>query len=403
MTEPSDPNGPGAPGGPGGPPAPHRREPLGVALVGAGMIAAVHRRAALLAGADVVGVLASTPERSRETAARWNIPRAYDDIDAVLADDRVQVVHICTPNATHAPYAEAALRAGRHVVCEKPLGTDAGQARRLADLAEERGLVATVPFVYRYHPLVREIRARRLAGEFGEWYLAHGSYLQDWMLSPDASSWRVDPGLGGPSRAFADIGSHWCDLVEWVTGERFTEVLARTSIAVPTRPAPAGPSFTRSTAPAAGRVPVRTEDSAAVLLRTAGGLLGSTVVSQVSAGRKNRLWFELDGSLGSAVFDQENPETAWLGSAEGHRILVRDPEHGSAEQRRLSALPAGHAQGYAQCFEAFVADTYAAVRGDLTPEQEDGLPTFADGLRSARLVEAVLRSSENDTWTKVEP
>ncbi|MFD7992033.1 Gfo/Idh/MocA family protein [Streptomyces mexicanus] len=393
---------PSTPAGPGTPSAPARPRPLGVAVVGAGLIAAVHRRAALLAGAEVVGVLASTPERSREVAARWGVERAYEDIDAVLADDRVQVVHICTPNATHVPYAEAALRAGRHVVCEKPLGTDAEQARRLTELAEERALVATVPFVYRYHPLVREIRARRLAGEFGAWYLMHGSYLQDWMLSPDASGWRVDPELGGPSRAFADIGSHWCDLVEWVSGERFGEVMARLSVAVPTRPATGGPSFSGPAADAGARVPVRTEDSAALVLRTTEGTLASTVVSQVAAGRKNRLWFELDGARGSAVFDQENPETVWLGGADGHRILVRDPGQGSAEQRRLSHLPAGHAQGYAQCFEAFVADTYAAVRGDLTPEQRDGLPTFADGLRSARLVEAVLRSARDNAWTKVE-
>lgn len=366
------------------------------------MIADVHRRSAILAGADIVGVLASTPERSREVAERWGVERAYDDLDAVLADDRVHVVHICTPNATHAPYAEAALRAGRHVVCEKPLGTGIEEARLLARLAEELGLVATVPFVYRYHPLIRELRDRRMAGEFGEWYLAHGSYLQDWMLSPDTSSWRVDPELGGPSRAFADIGSHWCDLVEWVSGEVFTEVLAHTSIAVPTRPAATGPSFSGPAVPEGARVPVETEDSAALLLRTAGGLLGSTVVSQVSAGRKNRLWFELDGAQGSAVFDQENPETLWLGDADGHRVLVRDPGHGSAEQRRLSRLPAGHVQGYAQCFEAFVADTYAAVRGELTAAQRDGLPTFADGLRSAHLVDAVLRSSRDNAWTKVE-
>ncbi|MER7717642.1 Gfo/Idh/MocA family oxidoreductase [Streptomyces flaveolus] len=379
-----------------------RPSTLGVAVVGAGLIATVHRRAALLAGAEIVGVLASTPARSREVAAQWGVERAYEDFDAVLADDRVEVVHICTPNATHAPYAEAALRAGRHVVCEKPLGTGVAEARLLTELAEERGLVATVPFVYRYHPLVREIRARRLAGDFGEWYLMHGSYLQDWMLSPDASGWRVDPELGGPSRAFADIGSHWCDLVEWVSGERFSEIMAHTSIAVPTRPATGGPSFSGPAGTGAARVPVLTEDSAALLLRTADGLLASTVVSQVAAGRKNRLWFELDGARGSAVFDQENPETAWLGGPDGNRILVRDPESGSAEQRRLSVLPAGHAQGYAQCFEAFVADTYAAVRGDLTPEQRDGLPTFTDGLRSARLVDAVLRSARDNAWTKVE-
>jgi predicted dehydrogenase len=374
------------------PPAGRRRT---VAVLGAGMIGSVHRRAALLAGAEVAGVLASSPRRSRRVADEWRVDRAYSDLNDVLADDRVDTVHICTPNATHAPFAEAVLRAGKHVICEKPLGVSLEQAQRMNELATESGLVATVPFVYRYHPIVRELRDRRLRGEFGNWTLIHGSYLQDWMLSPEASSWRVDPELGGPSRAFADIGSHWCDLVEWVSGERFSELLAAISIAVPERPASSGPSFTAASS--GPKAEVRTEDSAAVLLRTGRGVLGSATISQVAAGRKNRLWFELDGSLGSAVFDQENPESLWLGAPDGARTLVRDPEYGSREQRRLSHLPAGHAQGYAQCFEAFVADTYAAIDGD-TP---DGLPTFADGLRSARLVEAVLRSSANGTWTEV--
>ncbi|MER7013592.1 Gfo/Idh/MocA family oxidoreductase [Saccharopolyspora sp. NPDC000359] len=368
----------------------------GVAILGAGMIGEVHRRAALLAGADVVGVLASSAARSSEVAERWGVA-AYGDLAQVLADDRVDVVHICTPNATHAPFAEAAIRAGKHVICEKPLGTSLAEAERMAAAAREHDLVATVPFVYRYHPVVRELRARRQAGEFGAWHLLHGSYLQDWMLSPDASSWRVDPELGGPSRAFADIGSHWCDLVQWVSGETFTDLLAELSIAVPTRPAASGPTFAGPSGATGDRVEVRTEDSAALLLRTASGVLGSATISQVAAGRKNRLWFELDGARGSAVFDQEDPERIWLGGTDGNRILVRDPEHGSPEQRRLSTLPAGHAQGYAQCFEAFVADTYAAIDGG-NPE---GLPTFEDGLRSARLVDAVLRSARNGSWTKV--
>ncbi|MER7083713.1 Predicted dehydrogenase [Saccharopolyspora kobensis] len=368
----------------------------GAAILGAGMIGEVHRRAALLAGADVVGVLASSPARSGEVAARWGAS-AYGELADVLADDRVDVVHICTPNATHAPFAEAALRAGKHVICEKPLGISLAEAERMAAAAGASDRIATVPFVYRYHPVVREIRARRLAGEFGAWNLLHGSYLQDWMLSPDASSWRVDPELGGASRAFADIGSHWCDLVQWVSGETFTDLLAALSIAIPTRPAAAGPTFAGPAEHTGDRVEVRTEDSAALLLRTASGVLGSATISQVAAGRKNRLWFELDGARGSAVFDQEEPERIWLGGADGNRILVRDPEHGSPEQRRLSTLPAGHAQGYAQCFEAFVADTYAAIDGG-SPE---GLPTFEDGLRSARLVDAVLRSARNGSWTKV--
>ncbi|MFI0776865.1 Gfo/Idh/MocA family protein [Streptomyces sp. NPDC021212] len=373
---------------------------IGTALVGAGMIGAIHRRAAAVAGARVTGVLASTPARSAQVAAEWSVP-AYPSLDAVLDDDSVDVVHICSPNATHASYALRALAAGKHVVCEKPLAVSVADAERMAETARDSGLVAAVPFVYRYHPLVREIRARRIDGEFGGWHLIHGSYLQDWMLSPQASGWRVDPVAGGPSRAFADIGSHWCDLVEWVSGERFAEVTASMSVAVDKRPAAGAHTFEGAPdaeGPGAGEyMDVRTEDCAALLLRTASGVLASTTVSQVSAGRKNRLWFELDGARASAVFDQENPETIWLGGEDGARVVSRDPGRGSAEQRRLSVLPPGHPQGYAQCFEAFVADTYAAVRGD----RPEGLPTFDDGLRAARITEAVLRSSRNGSWTEV--
>ncbi|GGU41589.1 Gfo/Idh/MocA family protein [Streptomyces coeruleorubidus] len=369
--------------------------PLRAAVIGTGTIAEVHRRAIHAAGGDVVGVLASSPARSLEVARRWGAT-PYEDLPSLLADGSVDVVHVCTPNHTHADYTVQALTAGKHVVCEKPLGVSVEQAERLAAAAERSGLTATVPFVYRYHPLVREIRRRRLDGEFGRWHLLHGSYLQDWMLSPEASGWRVDPARGGASRAFADIGSHWCDLVQWVSGETFTELTAASSVAVGERPAADAASFSAHSADGP-RTRVETEDCATLLLRTQRGLLASLTVSQVSAGRKNRLWFELDGSHGSAVFDQENPETIWLGAEHESRVVHRDPNHGSAEQRRLSVLPAGHPQGYADCFAAFVSDTYAAIRG-AAPE---GLPTFADGLRAARLVDAFLSSSRTGDWTKV--
>ncbi|WP_425838054.1 Gfo/Idh/MocA family protein [Streptomyces fractus] len=392
------------------PPAPPTPDPKAVqlrsgtvrsAIVGAGMIAEVHRRSVRTAGGRLTGVLASTPERSVEVAAEWSAPgqpvAAYGDFDDLLADADVDVVHICTPNRTHAAYAERALAAGKHVVCEKPLATSVADAERLARAADRAGTVAAVPFVYRYHPLVRELRARARTGEFGNWHLLHGSYLQDWMLDPDASGWRVDPGAGGDSRAFADIGSHWCDLVEWVTGERFTELTAHRTVTVPERPVAGAKSFSGATS-SGERSTVATEDAAALLLRTESGALASTVVSQVSAGRKNRLWFELDGSAGSAVFDQENPDTLWLGGEDSSRILHRGAGHTSPEQQRLNVVPPGHPQGYVDCFAAFVADVYAAVTTGETPE---GLPIFADGLRSARLVDAFLTSSANGAWTKV--
>ena len=367
---------------------------LRVAILGTGMIGEVHRRASLLAGAELVGAMASTPKRSAEVAREWNThPILSANELAALQPD---VVHVCTPNAFHSEHVEAAIDAGAHVICEKPLATSSAEADRLTRLAAAAGRIAAVPFVYRYHPLVREIRARAAAGEFGRWQLLHGSYLQDWLLSPSATSWRVDSKVGGPSRAFADIGSHWCDLMEFVTGERIASVFAAMSTTVPTRPATSTATFGggKSDGP---HVDVDTEDAATVVFRTAAGVTGSVVISQVSAGRKNRLWFEFDGAERSAVFDQENPESVWLGSEASAEILQRDPGRGSSEQRRLSALPAGHAQGYAQCFENFVADTFATVRG----ETREGLPRFADGARSNHIVDAVIESDRAGRWVEV--
>jgi predicted dehydrogenase len=358
------------------------------------MIGEVHRRAALLAQAEIVGVMASTPPRSREAAARWGTePISSADDLARLAPD---IVHVCSPNYLHAEHVEAALACGAHVICEKPLAIGTESACHLQALAKANGRIATVPYVYRFHPLVREIRARVVAGEFGRWQVLHGSYLQDWLLSPNATSWRVDPARGGPSRAFADIGSHWCDLMEFVTGERIASVFAAMSTTTSKRPAVSQATFGGGHGDGP-MLTVETEDVAAVLFRTSSGILGSVVISQVSAGRKNRLWFEFDGAFKSAVFDQETPETVWLGSQHSAEILQRDPGCGSSEQRRLSSLPPGHAQGYAQCFENFVADTYAAARGAVP----DGLPTFADGVRSARIIDAVIASARSNRWTDV--
>ena len=370
---------------------------LGIAIVGTGMIGAVHRRAALLAGAEIRGVAASSPQRARDVAQAWGVPRAYRDIEDVVADPQVQVVHVCTPNHLHRAMAQAALEAGKHVICEKPLATTLEDAQALAALAASNALVATVPFVYRYHPVIREARARIAQGELGPLHLIHGSYLQDWLLDPASNNWRVDPALGGASRVFADIGSHWCDLVEWVSGERFAEVSAAFATVIAERSTDTGQSFTTAVAGGAMQ-PVASEDVAAAMFRTGAGTLASLTVSQVSAGRHNRLWFEIDGARASVAFNQEDAERLWIGLPDQREeTFVRGPGAGSAEQRRLSVLPAGHAQGYGHCFEAFVADTYHAIDG----ERPQGLPTFEDGLRSALIVDRVIASARSRAWTTI--
>jgi predicted dehydrogenase len=268
------------------------------------------------------------------------------------------------------------------VICEKPLATTVADAVRLTDAAAAAGVVATVPFVYRFHPMVREARARFQGGEPGRLLTIQGEYLQDWLLDESADNWRVDAAAGGSSRAFADIGSHLVDLIEFITGDRIARVAA------------AKRTFFRNRA---GRQDVPTEDAVTVVVETKCGAIGSLLVSQVAAGRKNRLHLELSGSAESIGFDQENPDSLWLGRRHGSVTIQREAEDLHPDAARLSLVPAGHPQGYQDAFTAFVSDSYAAIAGDAP----DGLPVFADGLCAARITEAVMTSAATANWVDI--
>ena len=371
---------------------------LHAAIAGTGFIGKVHARSARLAGAELTGVAASSPESAQAAAAALGADRAFDSAEEMVRAPGIDVVHICTPNHLHVPLAEAALAAGKHVVCEKPLALDPAGAQQLVDAAAGSGLQAGVPFVYRYYPTVREARERVGGGQTGPLRLLHGTYLQDWLLHPGDGNWRVDERLGGPSRAFADIGSHWCDLAEFVSGQRMTRVSARLLTAVPERSSAAGRQAFASDGEAGETRRVTTEDAALVQFETDAGAIGSVVISQVSAGRKNRLWIELDGAEEALAFDQEHPEELWCGRREDLTIVRRDPATLSPAAARLAFLPAGHPQGYADCFDAFVADFYDSVRNGSAVA---AMPTFSDGLRAALITDAVLISAREERWVEV--
>jgi predicted dehydrogenase len=345
-------------------------------IIGTGFIGGVHAYAVRAAGGVLAHVAGESPEHAAAAARRLGAEHACASVEELINADDVNVVHVCTPNALHVPQAEAAIRAGKHVICEKPLATDPADARRLVEAAADAGLVAAVPFVYRFYPSVREARARIGAGDAGPLWLLHGSYLQDWLAGSDVINWRVDPKLGGASRAFGDIGVHWCDLMEFTTGHRITRLIARMATAYPDR---------------------ITEDGAVVLFDTDRGASGSVVVSQVSLGRKNRLWFEFDGPSASYAFDQELPDSLWVGGKRGNQVVPRGPDTFSGPAAGYARLPAGHPQGYQDSFTAFVADVYAAIGG----HKPDGLPVFADGLRAAVLTAAVVESAADETWVEV--
>ncbi|MFC7849674.1 Gfo/Idh/MocA family protein [Arthrobacter sp. NPDC057388] len=355
-------------------------------IIGTGFMGAVHSRAVRAAGNTISAVAGRSQASAEAAAATFGARTAAESPEALIARDDVDVVHICTPNATHADLARKAIAAGKAVICEKPLATSIEDANDLTCLAEQAGVVAAVPFVYRFYPAVREARDRITSGEAGRLWLLHGSYLQDWLAGEDETIWRVDSKLGGASRAFGDIGVHWCDLMEFTTGHQITRIMAKTSRAYEQRET----GGTLSS--------VATEDGATLLFETDKGATGSLVVSQVSPGRKNRLWFSFDGTEASFSFNQERPDTLHIGRTDSSSNIPVGPQTlSSPGGRRYAILPPGHPQGYQDSFNAFVADTYAAVQG----QAPDGLPTFRDGLRAALLTDALVTSAAQESWQDV--
>jgi predicted dehydrogenase len=359
---------------------------LRAGIIGTGFMGSVHAHAVRAAGGEVSAVAGSSRASGEAAAAGLGARTGAESPEALIARDDVDVVHICTPNATHADLARKAIAAGKAVVCEKPLATNVEDARELTDLADRAGVVTAVPFVYRFYPAVREARDRIVRGEAGRLWLLHGSYLQDWLVGAGATNWRVDSTLGGASRAFGDIGVHWCDLMEFTTGHQITRLVAKTSRAYDQRETGGQLSS------------VATEDGATLLFETDQGATGSLVVSQVSPGRKNRLWFSFDGTEASFSFNQEQPDTLHIGRTDSSSEIAVGPQTlTTSGGRRYSRLPPGHPQGYQDSFNAFVADVYAAVQG----QEPEGLPTFRDGLRAARLTDALVTSAAQQVWVDV--
>lgn len=357
-----------------------RLSTMNAGIIGMGFIGEVHARAIRANGHNLRAVSAANIDLAREGAEKVGAEFALTT-EELISDPAIDIIHICTPNIFHAELATLALENGKHVICEKPLAISVADATRLTELAREKNLVATVPFIYRYYPTVLEARARLLDSKSAP-SLIHGYYLQDWLASDEVENWRINPKLGGPSRAFGDIGVHWVDLIEFVTGQRIIRLSAQLLKVYESR----------VDAPSVG-----TEDGGTIIFETNTGAQGSLVLSQVSAGRKNKLWFSIEGNGYSYVFDQENPDSLWEGGVNVNSTYMRGAAGQSASSGRFSILPAGHPQGYQDCFNAFVADTYSAI----TLGQSDGLPRFSDGLRAAQLTTAVLESAQTQRWVEV--
>jgi predicted dehydrogenase len=376
------------------------------AVVGTGFIGVVHVEALRRLGIEVTGVVGSSPERAREKARTAVLPEPYESFEAMLADDRVDVVHITSPNREHHPQARAALEAGKHVVCEKPLAMSSKETGELLSLANRSGLVHAVNFNIRFYSQVIEAHERVARGDLGSVHQVTGSYLQDWLLLDTDWNWRLDPAEGGELRAVGDIGSHWIDLLQYVSGRRVEAVMADLATVIPVRQVPTGPveTFAGKRAAAGERVPreITTEDIAAMLLRLEGGARAVCAVSQLSAGRRNACSWQVDGSAGSVYWTSERVEELWLGHrASANELLLRDPTLQSEPAARAQVLPAGHAEGFADTFRELYRAVYRAVAAGSPPERPD-YPTFADGHDQALIADAIAVSAREGRWVAVE-
>lgn len=370
---------------------------ISAAVIGTGMIGRIHARAVRACGARLAAVVDVNADVAAQKALQLHAERSSTSAQEVFTAPDIDVVHICVPNHLHAQLVREAVAAGKHVVCEKPLAVTAGEAAELVRLAEAAGVVTAVPFSYRYNASTLEARARVQRGDLGELRLLQGHYLQDWLVEPGAYNWRVDSRLGGASRAFADIGSHLVDVIEFVSGHRIVELTADTKTAVPARVITEGAESFSAAKEGGTTAQVTTEDIASVLFRTDRGAVGTLLVSQVSPGRKNQLWFELDGARQSVIFDQDHPEQLAFGRGDGMHIMPRDPAQFSTSTRRYAHLPAGHPQGLQDCFDALVSDAYDTIGGAVI----DTLPTFRDGWRAAVLTDTVMASARTRGWLPV--
>jgi len=382
---------------------------IGMGLIGPGFIAAHHIDAVRRLGdVDVVAIAGSSQASADKKAEEYKVERAYGDYQSLIDDPDVQVIHNTTPNHLHFPVIMAALAAGKHVISDKPLAVNPEQGRTLRDAAVAAKVANVVTFNYRGNPLVQQARSMVASGECGQLSFVHGFYLQDWMTDPNVFSWRSDPAKGGASSALGDIGSHWCDVAEHVSGLRIASVLADLTTVIPTRYSAGGSAEAFSSKSSGERTPVevQSEDLASVLLRFENGAKGTFSVGQVLPGHKNDLQLEVNGRSLSLKWRQEEQNELWIGHHDRpNEIMAKDPSLVSPQALRYTHLPSGHQESWADAFRNLMADAYAWIRAGATPDTKpDMLPTFEDGYRSTLLIDAMLRShAAGSVWQSVSP
>ena len=377
---------------------------IGAAVIGTGFIGTVHIGALRRLGVDVAGVLSSSLERGKKGATALGIARAYHSLDELLDDPQVQTVHVTSPNHAHYAQVKQILAAGRHVVCEKPLAMTAEESREMLALAKETNVIAAVCYNIRFYPLNQHARGMVAAGDLGKIRLISGYYHQDWLAKPDDWNWRLEPREGGALRSVGDIGTHWIDLVSFITNLRVQSVLAELSTFISERQKPVGPVETFATTSEQKTVPKKivTDDAATILLRFENGARGLMSTSQISHGRKNAVQWDIAGSDASAAWHSETPDHLWLGHRSvPNQILQRDSHLMNSTGAAAASLPGGHVEGFADTFHALFRQIYADIAmGERS--QASTYATFEDGHYEMLFCEAILKSAKTGTWADLE-
>ncbi len=376
---------------------------LTAAVVGTGFIGPVHVEALQRAGVRVAGIVGSSAVKSVAAAESLGLPHGYASFEELLDDDAVDVIHLATPNRVHYSQAKSVLNAGKHVMCEKPLAMNSTQSAELVALAKETGLVAGVAYNIRFYPLCHEAAQRVGSGDIGDVLHVTGSYVQDWLLKETDFNWRVTAADGGELRAIADIGTHWLDLVQFITGQSVVAVCADLQTVHPTRQRPLGGALTFSKEAASDVEPIAidTEDAGSILLKFANGGRGCLHVSQTTAGRKNCLRLEIAGGQQALAWNSEQPNSLWI----GHRdrpgeTLIRDPALMHSDAASIANYPGGHCEGFPDTFKQLFKTFYGYIASEKRPARRP-FPTFEDGHREILLCEAILQSHRDQAWVSV--
>ncbi len=373
-------------------------------IIGTGFIGPAHVEAARRLGfVEMIGLCENGNELAKSKADKLNIPRAYGSVKEFLADKDIQVVHNCTPNHLHFDISKQIIAAGKHVISEKPLAMTTDESKELVKLAKSAGIINAIDFNYRYYPLVQEAKAMVESGKLGDIFHANGSYTQDWLYLQTDWNWRLVPEFSGKSRAVADVGSHWCDCIQFISGQKITKVYGDLRTIHKTRMKPKKEVETYS-----GKmlqpsdyepVAINTEDYANVLFELENGSSGSFTVSQCFAGRKNRLYYELSGSKCSVVWDQERPNEMWIGYREKpNALLMKDPSLLSERARAYAHYPGGHPEAYPDGLKNFLLRVYSYVAG---ASKEIDFSTFEDGHNELAICDAILASASSKKWENV--